>query len=138
MNTFPKLTAGEQQVNLTDDITDQQYQPDLYGVNLARDWARISKVAEELGEAIAEFIALTGQNPRKPKNGSPDKFQDEICDVIITGILCLQHFTKNVTETEQTLADRWRYRETKLQLATIPGHTQERSQATETAGKETL
>jgi len=27
MNTFPKLTAGEQQVNLTDDIIRQGYKP---------------------------------------------------------------------------------------------------------------
>lgn len=32
---------------------------------LAQDWARVAKVSEEVGEAIAELIAATGQNPRK-------------------------------------------------------------------------
>jgi hypothetical protein len=92
------------------------YQLDKYGQSLAQDWARIGKVIEELGEAIQIWIGLTGQNPRKGTYGTPNEFQDEIADTIITGILCLQHFTKDADETAQVLAERWQYRMTKLEL----------------------
>lgn len=61
---------------------------------LAQDWARISKVSEELGEAIAEFISWTGQNPRKPINDSARKqMMLELADTALTAIYAMIHFS---------------------------------------------
>jgi len=72
---------------------------------LAQDWARVAKMTEEIGEAIAELIGFTGQNPRKPKtnNGEPDAMLLEIADAVITGILGIQHFTKDEWTTQMIL-----------------------------------
>jgi NTP pyrophosphatase (non-canonical NTP hydrolase) len=70
---------------------------------LAQDWARLSKVAEELGEAIQAFIGYTGQNPRKGIVNSKDDVLDELADVVFTGILCVQHFTKDSQEVRDIL-----------------------------------
>jgi hypothetical protein len=74
---------------------------------LAQDAMRIVKVAEELGEAVQEFILWTGQNPRK---GSDDEAEDrmlnELADVVWTGILAIQHFTKDASATESILLDK--------------------------------
>jgi hypothetical protein len=60
---------------------------------LAQDWARIAKVQEELGEAIAEFISWSGQNPRKPRKLSArDDMCKELADTVLTGIYALCHF----------------------------------------------
>lgn len=92
----------------------------------AQDWARVGKLAEELGEAmenmpasateqdykraaaisvalgkaIQALISFTGQNPRKPQR--PEGFTemlDELADTVITGILAIQHFTKDAQTT---------------------------------------
>lgn len=81
---------------------------------LAQDWARLAKIAEELGEAIQVWIGLTGQNPRKRYYGTREDFYNEVCDTIITGILCLQHHTKDTGITEELLAARWAYRLAKM------------------------
>ena len=60
---------------------------------LAQDWARISKVSEELGEAIQEFIGVTGQNPRKGYHGSYQTVIKELLDTCATGLLAVEHFT---------------------------------------------
>lgn len=71
---------------------------------LAQDWARLSKVSEELGEAIAELILYSGQNPRKPQDAEAyGRMLKEIADVICTGLLCLQHFTKDMTITSKVI-----------------------------------
>jgi hypothetical protein len=65
---------------------------------LAQDWARVSKVIEEVGEAIAELILYTQQNPRKAiRGGNSSRAQvlSELADVVITGSLAMQHFTKD-------------------------------------------
>ena len=68
---------------------------------LAQDWARISKVSEELGEAIAEFISWTGQNPRKPQDDAAfNRMMTELADTALTAIYAMCHFSKryqNVT-----------------------------------------
>lgn len=63
---------------------------------LAQDWARVSKVAEELGEAINELILWTGQNPRKGNADSTarERLITELQDVALTAIYAIQHFTK--------------------------------------------
>lgn len=77
---------------------------------LAQDWARTGKVIEELGEAIAELISHTGQNPRKPRDLlAYDKMLDELCDVVLTATYCIQHFTKDETESRRLIEDRLWY-----------------------------
>jgi len=73
------------------------------GQPLGQDWARISKVAEELGEAIQAFIGYTGQNPRKGSYDSLEHVEDELADVALTAIYAIQHFTKNVSQTRDIL-----------------------------------
>ena len=70
---------------------------------LAQDWARVSKIGEELGEAIEELISFTGQNPRKHRSKSPHLLYEEIADVAITAILALQHFTKDSEQTRDII-----------------------------------
>jgi len=71
-----------------------------------QDWARISKIAEELGEAIQAFIGATGQNPRKGITHDMDDVLEEIADVIITGYCAIQHFTKNSIQTHKIVDNR--------------------------------
>jgi hypothetical protein len=67
---------------------------------LAQDWARVGKVAEEMGEAIEALIAWTGQNPRKPARPSArEELLTELADTALTAILAIQHFTRDVDET---------------------------------------
>ena len=78
--------------------------PDYQFMSLAQDWARVAKISEEHGEAIAQLILATGQNPRKGK--VPEAFERmlaELGDVALTAILAIQHFTKDADETEQVL-----------------------------------
>lgn len=71
---------------------------------LAQDWARISKIGEELGEAIQAFIGYTGQNPRKGYDGTTNyEVMNELADVILTAILAIQHFTKNTSSTRNII-----------------------------------
>lgn len=65
---------------------------------LAQDWARLSKIGEELGEAIQAFIGMTGQNPRKGVTNGLDKVLDELSDVVITAVLCMTHLTYGDTQ----------------------------------------
>lgn len=79
----------------------------LYGYpSLAQDWARVAKLSEETGEAVAELILATGQNPRK---GIDDdaiiRLQNELADVALTAIYAIQHFTKDIDITERILID---------------------------------
>jgi hypothetical protein len=68
---------------------------------LAQDWARVSKVAEEAGEAISELIQWTGQSPRKGEHpSSRAKMLAELADVALAAILGIQHFTKDLSVTQ--------------------------------------
>jgi len=74
---------------------------------LAQDWARVAKVTEEAGEAVSELILWTGQNPRKPLDlEARDRLMNELADVVMTGVLAIQHFTNDVDVTETILIDR--------------------------------
>lgn len=67
---------------------------------LAQDWARVAKLAEELGEAISELIWWTGQNPRKGRDSAAyDRLLAELADASMTGVYAIQHFTKDVRHT---------------------------------------
>lgn len=76
---------------LLDEHVSEQYKDQP----LAQDWARVSKVVEEAGEAVDALIGLTGGNPRKGQYGSLDDLLNELADVALTGLYAMQHFTKN-------------------------------------------
>lgn len=89
----------------------------LYKVQpLAQDWARLAKIGEEYGEAVNAFIGVTGQNPRKGIFGSEDDVDQELVDVALTAILCLQHRTKDVRTTQTIIEERMQYRMRKAKL----------------------
>jgi phosphoribosyl-ATP pyrophosphohydrolase len=87
-----------------DDAVSQEYKDQP----LAQDWARISKIAEELGEAVGELILLTGQNPRKERTTNDDPLLTELADVVITGMLAMLHFTKDTARVSTVLAAKHR------------------------------
>ena len=69
---------------------------------LAQDWARVTKVVEEAGEAIEELILWTGQNPRKQDPGFSAELTDlldELADTAATALLGMTHFTKDGPRT---------------------------------------
>jgi hypothetical protein len=88
-----------------DAILDEQVAQIYKDQPLAQDWARVSKVIEELGEVISEMILETGQNPRKGRD--PEAFTrilKELTDTVMTGVYAIQHFTKDIDATERIMA----------------------------------
>jgi hypothetical protein len=74
------------------------------GHPLAQHWARVAKITEEQGEAIAELILWTGQNPRKGQDPEAlERLLNELADTALTAVYALQHFTKNTDVTEEFL-----------------------------------
>jgi len=74
------------------------------GPNLAQTWARVTKPAEEAGEAIAELILLTGQNPRKPADPAAyAKLLKELSDTAWAAIFAIEHMTNDHNETDSVL-----------------------------------
>lgn len=96
-------TFDWQDVEAIDRWLDEYSGVDYQKQSLAQDWARLAKVIEELGEAIQAFIGLTGQNPRKGVTHTQGEVLDELADVVFTGVLCMQHFTKDTSEVRQIL-----------------------------------
>jgi hypothetical protein len=71
---------------------------------LAQDWARVCKLSEEVGEAVSELIQWTGQSPRKGENpAARAKMLSELADVALGAIYSIQHFTKDLSETQAWL-----------------------------------
>lgn len=97
-----------------DEHLDRDVAETYQGQPLAQDWARVAKVTEEAGEAIDALIGVTGQNPRKGLYGSHADLHAELCDVALTGLYALQHFTKNRHETLGLLMDRARYHRSRV------------------------
>jgi hypothetical protein len=94
-------TNSQKFITEIDNWLDEKPGIDYSDQPLAQDWARVAKITEEAGEAIAELILWTGQNPRKPQDPeAKERMLKELCDVILTGWLALQHFTKDAEETE--------------------------------------
>lgn len=88
-------------VREVDEILDGSVSAAYKDQPLAQDWARVAKVTEEAGEAIAELILWTGQNPRKPLDpAARDRLIKELADVAMTGVYAIQHFTKDADATE--------------------------------------
>ena len=56
------------------------------------DAMRVMKVGEECGEAIAAYIGMTGQNPRKGITHTQSDLCLELADVAITAMCAIAHF----------------------------------------------
>ena len=65
---------------------------------------RIMKIAEESGEAVAAYIGLTGQNPRKGVTASADDLVGELCDVVLAALVALATVTGGTPQAESRLA----------------------------------
>ncbi|MEU9148564.1 MazG-like family protein [Streptomyces sp. NPDC048349] len=50
---------------------------------------QVLKIGEEFGEAAQAVIGAKGTNPRKGRSHSWDDVHDEVCDVVITGLVAL-------------------------------------------------
>lgn len=73
---------------------------DDYNLNQGRDrealaWHRVSKVAEESGEALAQWLLYTGQNPRKGQQGSAADVIEELLDVAVAALGAVEHLMGN-------------------------------------------
>jgi hypothetical protein len=89
-------------VTEVDEILDRLVSTQYKDQPLAQDWARVAKIQEETGEAIAELILATGQNPRKPQdNHARERLLCELADTAMTAVYAIQHFTKDVAATEE-------------------------------------
>lgn len=87
-------------VTKVDEILDSLVSEKYQDQPLAQDWARVAKVTEESGEAIAELISFTGQNPRKPQDSEAyERLLMELADTAMTAVYAIQHFTKDAALT---------------------------------------
>lgn len=105
--SYQKDTIDWQAITLIDRWLDQQVGQLYKEQPLAQDWARVGKVIEELGEAIKELILYTGQNPRKGIH--PEAHLNmlmELADTVATGILAIQHFTKDGWTTRAIIQEK--------------------------------
>jgi hypothetical protein len=68
------------------------------------DSMRVMKIGEEYGEAVAAYIGMTGQNPRKGVTHSKADLLAELADVAVTALCAMQHFTGNAEVTRGFLA----------------------------------
>ncbi|WP_431897316.1 MazG-like family protein [Nonomuraea sp. bgisy101] len=62
---------------------------------------RIMKIGEEFGEAVAAYIGMTGQNPRKGVTHTLDDLTAELCDVIVTAMVALASVTGDAEQAGQ-------------------------------------
>ncbi len=81
----------------------------------ARTWGRVSKVAEECGEAIAALIAVTGQNPRKGPHGFFGDVSRELLDVAVTALAAYEHLDDNRGECMNALAQHVKFLDARRQ-----------------------
>ena len=102
-------------VEWVDGYLDDHVSPQYKNQPLAQDWARVAKVTEEAGEAIDALIGLSGQNPRKGVYGDYNHLYDELCDVALTGLYALCHFTKDSDEACARLLFRARHHKERMQ-----------------------
>ncbi|MGW3351717.1 MazG-like family protein [Nonomuraea rubra] len=64
---------------------------------------RLMKIGEEYGEAVAAYIGLTGQNPRKGVTHTHDDLAGELCDIVITALVALASHTGTAATAEATM-----------------------------------
>jgi NTP pyrophosphatase (non-canonical NTP hydrolase) len=65
---------------------------------------RIMKITEEAGEAVAAYLAVTGQNPRKSITATSGELAGELCDVVLAALVALVTITGGTPQAEATLA----------------------------------
>jgi len=95
---------SEKVVEAVDEHLDEKVSSVYKEQPLAQHWARVAKEKEEQGEAIAELILATGQNPRKPEDQAAyERLLDELADRALTSIYAIQHFTKDTRVTREVL-----------------------------------
>lgn len=104
--SYQEDTIDWQAIELVDMWLDTAVGSKYLMAPLAQDWARISKVQEELGEAVAAFIGATGQNPRKGDSHTMDEVLEELADTAITAIFAIQHFTKSSSASRQIIKNK--------------------------------
>lgn len=68
--------------------------------NAARDpealsWHRVTKVCEEAGEALGEWLLFTGGNPRKPASSGDTKVVEELLDCAVAALGGIEHLRGN-------------------------------------------
>ena len=85
---------------------------------LAQDWARVCKLAEELGETVTALIGYTSQNPRKGTYSSKDEMLGELADCALTAIYAVQHFTGDAKVTMGIIQDKAAYHLQRVGLST--------------------
>jgi hypothetical protein len=64
---------------------------------------RVMKLAEETGEAVAAYIGMAGQNPRKGICATVADLASELCDVIVTAMVALATVTGSADDAEASL-----------------------------------
>ncbi|WP_166973334.1 YciI family protein [Brevibacterium atlanticum] len=67
-------------------------------------WGRIAKTIEEAGEAVAAYIGMTGQNPRKGVTHSQTDVENELLDVAIAALGAYEHMTNHAGSAMCSLA----------------------------------
>lgn len=65
---------------------------------------RVMKIAEEAGEAVAAYIGVTGENPRRGVSASTDDLAGELCDVVLAALVALATVTGGTPHAESRLA----------------------------------
>lgn len=103
MNSYQQDSLDFQVIVEVDKWLDEEVSAPYKEQPLAQDWARIAKVIEELGECVDAMIYFTGQNPRKGTRFTKLDMLFELADVVMTGVLAIQHFTKDDAETREIL-----------------------------------
>ena len=66
--------------------------------------ARIMKITEEAGEAVAAYFGVTGANPRKGVTATPEDLTGELCDVVLAALVALVTVTGGTPQAESCLA----------------------------------
>ncbi len=96
MTIDPKITNARRAAQ---QIADISVWVDESDANFDRDrealgWHRVTKVAEEAGEAVGAWLLYTGGNPRKPA-GSLDDVIAELLDTANAALAGVEHLTGN-------------------------------------------
>ena len=66
--------------------------------------ARIMKITEEAGEAVAAYFGTTGHNPRKGVTATPEDLAGKLCNVVLAALVALATVTGGTPHAESRLA----------------------------------
>ena len=76
------------------------------GLSAHEDSMRVMKVGEEFGEAVAAYIGMTGQNPRKGVTHTSDDLAAELADIAVTAMCALVDFCPGATDAYRAMIAR--------------------------------